>query len=80
MNRVVKVEAVAPSTLMLTFLDGRRATIDVAALFTREAFVPLTDPGYFAQAEVDPDLGGIFWPNGADLAPDVLHDRIRITA
>jgi len=36
-------------------------------------FEPLRDVDYFAQAIVNDELGTITWPNGADLAPDVLH-------
>lgn len=38
-------------------------------------FTPLHDPGYFAQVRVDPEVGAISWPNGADLAPEVLYER-----
>ncbi|MFN9174661.1 MAG: DUF2442 domain-containing protein [Synechocystis sp.] len=31
---------------------------------------------YFAQVKVNPELGTIQWPNGADLDPDVLYDLI----
>jgi hypothetical protein len=34
---------------------------------------PLDDPDYFAQVRVDPEAGTIVWPNGLDLAPEVLH-------
>src|SRR2546422_3575854 len=34
---------------------------------------PLDDPDYFAQVRVDPDAGTVVWPNGLDLAPEVLH-------
>jgi hypothetical protein len=35
--------------------------------------VPLRDPDYFAQVQVDPEAGTIVWPNGVDLDPLVLH-------
>jgi hypothetical protein len=31
------------------------------------------DPDLFRQVAVDPELGTIVWPNGADMDPDVLH-------
>ncbi|MGB0738355.1 MAG: DUF2442 domain-containing protein, partial [Ilumatobacteraceae bacterium] len=34
---------------------------------------PLRAVDYFAQVSVDEELGTVVWPNGADLAPDVLH-------
>lgn len=38
-------------------------------------FEPLRDPDYFQQVRVE--LGAVAWPNGADLAPDVMYDAIR---
>lgn len=38
-------------------------------------FEPLRDVEFFATVSVDPDLGTVVWPNGADLAPDVLHEQ-----
>jgi hypothetical protein len=38
-------------------------------------FEPLRDVAYFARVAVDAELGTIVWPNGADLAPDVLHEQ-----
>lgn len=35
--------------------------------------VPLDDPSYFAQVRVDDEAGTVVWPNGLDLAPEVLH-------
>ena len=36
-------------------------------------FEPLREPEEFRKVTVDPELGTIVWPNGADLDPDVLH-------
>ena len=64
--------------LRLTFADGAVGDIDLTAKFEGPLgpiFEPLRDLEEFAKVRVDPDLGTITWPNGADLAPDVLHDR-----
>jgi hypothetical protein len=61
----------------LRFENGVTGDIDVAAMvaFTG-VFAPLQDRRYFCQVQVDPDLGTICWPNGADLDPDVLYSVI----
>ena len=38
-------------------------------------FEPLHDVAYFARVSVDRELGTVVWPNGVDLAPDVLHEQ-----
>jgi hypothetical protein len=38
----------------------------------REHYWRLKNPRYFRQAQIDP-LGGVFWPEGEDLAPDGLE-------
>lgn len=62
----------------LTFSDGLVAALDLSTFITDESgtiFRPLSDPSYFRQVIADPELGTVVWPNGADLAPDVLHER-----
>ena len=71
---VTNVECLTDYQLRLRFEDGVEGVVDVAKLvaFTG-VFAPLEDKAYFARVRVDPDIGTICWPNGADLDPDVLY-------
>ncbi|HLF74351.1 MAG TPA: DUF2442 domain-containing protein [Anaerolineales bacterium] len=37
---------------------------------------PLNVETFFAKVDVDSEWGTIFWPNGADLDPDVLYSMV----
>ena len=39
-------------------------------------FAPLADEAEFARVRVDPELGTVVWPGGADLDPDVLYAAV----
>ncbi|PSB04116.1 DUF2442 domain-containing protein, partial [filamentous cyanobacterium Phorm 46] len=39
-------------------------------------YSPLEDHSYVVKVKVNPDLGTIYWENGADLDPDVLYSII----
>lgn len=72
---VVDVRALDGHKLELTFKDGLTATVDrdhVIRSFDG-VFAPLKDLEYFRLVRVDPEIGTIVWPNGADLCPDVLY-------
>jgi hypothetical protein len=43
-------------------------------------FAQARTPDGFAQVTVDPEIGTIVWPGGADLAPDTLYERLRTGA
>jgi len=74
---IVEVQPLDGYRLHLRFEDGVEGSVDLAELieFTG-VFAPLRERGYFLQVRVDPDLGTICWPNGADLDPDVLYAHI----
>jgi hypothetical protein len=75
---VVEVECTGDFRLLLTFEGGERREIDIAALVPWDGvFEPLKDPAFFRQVRVDPEVGTIVWPNGADACPDVLYERSR---
>jgi hypothetical protein len=70
---VVAVRVLEPYVLDVTFADGTRRRVDIAPVLYGEVFEPLRDPARFAEAAVDPDLGTVVWPNGADLSPEFLY-------
>jgi Protein of unknown function (DUF2442) len=72
---VVGVRHLQGHQLELKFADGLCAEVDMDKVIKRYSgvFLPLKDDAYFAQVRVDPELGTIAWPNGADVCPDVLY-------
>ncbi|RIK69404.1 MAG: DUF2442 domain-containing protein [Planctomycetota bacterium] len=73
---VIGVEPIGDYRLALVSEDGERREVDVSTIVTLDGvFEPLRDPSYFRRVRVDPDAGTIVWPNGADICPDVLHER-----
>jgi hypothetical protein len=63
--------------LRVRYEDGVEGIVDLGSLISfRGVFAPLKDPAYFSQVRVDPELGTVSWPNGADLDPDVLYGRL----
>ncbi len=74
---VIEVHPLDGYRLYLRFEDGVAGTVDLAEIidFTG-VFAPLQDRAYFVQVEVSPELGAIYWPNEADLDPDVLYSLV----
>ncbi len=75
---IVAVEHLGGHRLRLTFADGFVGDVDLADRFKASKgpmFKPLRDVEYFAKVAVDTELGTVVWPNGADLAPEVLYEQ-----
>jgi hypothetical protein len=71
---ITHVQALPNHHLHLQFEDGIEGNIDLTQIITFSGiFAPLQDPTYFATVQVNPEVGTIFWDNGADLDPDVLY-------
>jgi hypothetical protein len=63
------------------FEDGVVGELDLSAIMRFEGvFAPLKDLTRFRELSVHPDLGTIYWPNGADLDPAVLYARVTGTS
>jgi hypothetical protein len=71
---VTKLKVIPPYTLDVSFDDGKRRRIDIEPLLFGPVFEPLREPQMFAEAKLDPELGTVTWPNGADLSPEFLYN------
>jgi hypothetical protein len=74
------VRVVGPFTVEVTFVDGTVQTIDLKPRLRGPIFEPLKDPDYFAKVRVDPEIGVITWPNGADFSPEFLYSGGKVAA
>jgi len=75
---VVETRYVREYVLWVRFEDGCEGEVDLAGSLRGPVFEPLKDLSFFAQARIDPELGTVVWPNGADIAPETLYERVRV--
>jgi hypothetical protein len=74
---IVEVQVVGEYQLQLRFEDGVEGVVDISKLVEFSGiFAPLKDKEFFSQVRVQPEWGTIYWPNGADLDPDVLYSQV----
>jgi len=71
---ILEVEVIRDFVLKIEFNDGAVKVVDVKCLLTGPVFQPLHDPQFFARVTIDPVAQTVVWPNGADLAPEALHE------
>lgn len=73
---VIDARHLGAHRVWIRFDDGLEGTLDLADELWGEVFQPLRDPAYFGRFAVDRTL---VWPNGADFAPEFLHERVSAT-
>jgi hypothetical protein len=72
-EKATAVRVIRPYVIEVAFADGLVREIDVGSRLCGEMFEPLKDPDYFGRAAIDPVLGVVTWPNGADFSPEFLY-------
>jgi hypothetical protein len=77
---VVEARFIGGYVIWLRFRDGTSGEIDLEKELHGPMFEPLRDPARFSQFQIHPEFQTLAWPNGADFAPEFLHDNVRVTA
>jgi hypothetical protein len=71
---IVEAQATEEYRLLVRFEDGVSGVVDLERLTRFEGvFAPLRDREQFRRVRVNPELGTVCWPGGADLDPVVLY-------
>jgi Protein of unknown function (DUF2442) len=73
-HRVSRFNIVGPYTLLVGFSDSSEQQIDFRPMLKGTLFGPLQDLATFNAVSLDPEVGTLVWPNGADFDPATLHD------
>ncbi|MEI6244663.1 MAG: DUF2442 domain-containing protein [Acidobacteriota bacterium] len=76
---VVEANYVRDFIVWLRFQDGSCGEVDLEPVIWGPMFEPLQDRAYFAAFHIHPEFRTLTWPNGADIAPEYLHERVQGT-
>lgn len=80
MPKLVDARYVRDFIIWVRFDDGSQGEVDFSGELDGPIFEPLHEVEYFRLFVLHPELHTIAWPNGADVAPEFLHERIRVPA
>lgn len=78
--RVIEAEYLRDYTIHLRFADGTEGDVDLSQELYGEIFEPLKDIELFRQFTVHPEFHTLCWPNGADIAPEFLYEKVKVPA
>jgi len=76
MLEVVNAEYVADYRIRVRFNTGEEGVADLRDALWGPVFEPLKDIAAFRRFTVSEVLHTVCWENGADLAPEFLHDKL----
>ncbi len=77
MLHVTDAKYISDYQIWLAFDDGSQGKVNLGSHLVGSMFEPLKNIEIFSQVKLDSELGTVTWPNGADLAPEFLHNMLQ---
>ena len=77
---VIAARHIREHVVWLKFRDGTSGEIDLWPELIGPIMEPLRDVTFFSKFNIHPEFQTLVWPNGADFAPEFLHDNVRVVA
>ena len=73
---IIEAKWIKGYTVQITFSNLKKGTVDLKKYLGRGLFKELTNVQKFKRFKVNAESGTITWPNGADIAPEVLYREV----
>lgn len=77
---ITEVTVLRHGVVDLVFADGLKGGVEILSRIQGPVFQRARTEEGFAEVVVDEESGTICWPEGGDLAPDTLYERVRTGA
>ena len=74
--KVIEVRYEHDYVVHLRFADGTEGDVDLHEELYGEMFEPLVNLEEFAKVTVHSEFHTLCWPNGADIAPEFLYEKV----
>ena len=74
---VEQAKYISDYNVWISFNDGEEGVVDLSSELYGEIFEPLKDKSFFKSFQIEGHT--IAWSNGADFAPEFLHEHIVAT-
>jgi hypothetical protein len=74
---LVAANYVRQFTIWVRFDDGVEGEIDLKPELYGPVFEPLLDLTQFRKFSIHPEFHTLVWENGADIAPEFLHEKAQ---
>jgi hypothetical protein len=72
----IEAEFVEGRKIKLRFADGKEGVVDFTSFIEADTvFERMADDDYFMRFRINPELRVLEWPDGVDIAPEMLYHK-----